>query len=310
MKKKNKGLKPKGLSKNAKLQLQLLAMLLPAFLIILIFNYIPMYGITIAFKDVNIGQSLWGGTWVGLKHFRRLFNSAMFGTIMRNTIVVTLITHFVLWPLPIILAILIHNSNSKRIRKFSQTATYMPHLLSMVVIVSVINLFCNGESGLLNIIRQQMGLENINFLGKEEYFLPIYFISEVWATIGSSAVIYIAALSNVDSQLIEAAMIDGASKIKRIWYIDLPTIMPTVIVLLIMNMGSMLKVGYEKFILLQNDLNMGVSEVLSTYIYKTGLIGGQYSFSAAVNLFQNAIGLVLVLVANKIAKKAADISLF
>ena len=304
------GTKPKKHNKNLKMQLQLWALMLPGLLIVLIFKYIPMYGITIAFKDVNIGQSLWDGAWVGLKHFERLFNSELFGTIFKNTIVVTFITNFVLWPLPIIFALLVHNSKSKIARKFSQTATYLPNLISMVVIVNIINLFCNGETGLLNIIRQQFGLDNISFLGSEEYFLPIYFISEIWATLGANAVIYIAALSSVDTQLIEAAMIDGASKVKRMWHIDIPAIMPTVVVLLIMNMGKMLNVGYEKFLLMQNDLNLGVSEVLSTYIYKTGLLGGQYSFSAAVNLFQNVIGIILVIVANRIAKKTADISLF
>lgn len=300
----------KKLNKNLKLQLQLFALLIPGFLITFIFHYIPMYGITIAFKDVNIGQSIWDGMWVGFKHFERLFNSEIFGIIFKNTLVVTLITNFVLWPLPILFALLVHNCASKVVRKFSQTASYLPYLISMVVVVNIINLFCNGETGLINILRQQFGLENISFLGSEEYFLPIYFISEIWQTMGASAVIYIAALSSVDTQLIEAAMIDGASKVKRIWYIDIPTIMPTIIVLLIMNMGKMLSIGYEKFLLMQNDLNLGVSEVLSTYIYKTGLLGGQYSFSAAVNLFQNVIGIILVIVTNQIAKKATDTSLF
>lgn len=310
MKKNDTGIKRKKISRNAKMQMQLWTFLLPGFLLIFIFSYIPMYGITIAFKDVNIGQSIFEGTWVGFKHFERLFASPMFGTVLKNTLVVNFFTHFVLWPLPIILALLVHNSTSKVIRKFSQTATYLPHLISMVVIVNIINLFCGGEIGLINVVRDMMGLEKVSFLGKAEYFLPIYLISDVWATLGSSAVIYIAALTSVDTQLIEAATIDGASKIKRIWYIDIPTIMPTIVIMLIMNMGNMLKVGYEKFLLLQNDLNLEVAEVLSSYVYKTGLVGGQYSFSTAVHLFQNVIGIILMIVANQIAKKATDSALF
>lgn len=296
--------------KNLKLQLQLFAFLLPGLLVILIFHYIPMYGVTIAFKDVHIGQSLWDGAWVGLKHFERLFKSELFTIILKNTILVTFVNNFLLWPLPILFALLVHNTTSNKIRKFSQTTTYLPHLISTVVVVNIISLFVNGETGLLNIVRQQFGMESIQFLGEEQYFRPIYWISEVWQTLGANAVIYIAALSSVDTQLEEAAMMDGASKIQRMWHIDIPTIKPTIVVMLIMNMGKMLTLGYEKILLMQNDLNLGVSEILGTYIYKTGLVGGQYSFAAAANLFQNLIGLILVIVTNRIAKKVSDISLY
>ncbi|MBQ2921915.1 MAG: sugar ABC transporter permease [Tyzzerella sp.] len=296
--------------RNLKLQLQLFAFLLPGLLVTLIFHYIPMYGVSIAFKDVHIGQSLWEGTWVGFKHFERLFNSELFTIILKNTLIVTFVNNFLLWPLPILFALLVHNSTSNKIRKFSQTTTYLPHLISTVVVINIISLFVNGETGLINIIREQFGMDGIQFLGEEQYFRPIYWISEIWQTLGSNAVIYIAALSSVDTQLEEAAMMDGASKIQRMWYIDIPAIKPTIVVMLIMNMGKMLTLGYEKILLMQNDLNLGVSEILGTYIYKTGLVGGQYSFAAAVNLFQNLIGLVLVVVTNRIAKKVSDISLY
>lgn len=302
--------KKKSMKKGLKLQLQLYALLLPGLILILLFHYVPMYGVTIAFKDVHIGQSLFDGVWVGFKHFERLFNSELFGTILKNTLIITFANNFLLWPLPIIFALLVHNSTSKRIRKVSQTASYLPHLISTVVVINIINLFVNGETGLINIIVRQLGMESIQFMGEEQYFRPIYWISEIWQTLGSNAVIYIAALSSVDTQLEEAAMMDGASKVQRMWHIDLPTIKPTIVVLLIMNMGKMLSLGYEKILLMQNDLNLGVSEILGTYIYKTGLLGGQYSFSAAVNLFQNAIGIVLVIITNRIAKKVSDISLY
>ncbi len=292
-------------------QTQLYAMMLPAILVCFIFSYIPMYGITMAFKDIHVGQSLFDGTWVGFQHFQRLFASPMFTKILRNTLVITLIKNFVLWPLPIIFALLVHNSTSRRIRKFSQTISYLPHLISMVVIVYIISLFCNQQTGLINdFLVKVMGIDGINMLEDPKFYYPIYFISDIWATLGSSAVIYIAALASVDDQLLEAAMVDGASKLQRIWHIELPTIKPTIVILFVMHMGNILKVGYEKSILLQNSLNLEVSETIATYVYKTGLVSAQYGFSSAVNFLQNFVGLIMVLLCNYIAKKLSDTSLF
>ena len=297
--------------KGHKDQWQLFAMMLPAIIVVFTFSYIPMYGVTIAFKDVRVGQGLLEGTWVGFNHFQRLFKSPMFWEIMRNTLIITLVKNFVLLPLPIIFALMVHNSNSKRIRKFSQTISYLPHMISMVVIIYIINLFCDTDSGLINFLLEKvMGMDALNMLEETGFYYPIYFISDIWATLGSSAVIYIAALSGVDEQLLEAAMVDGASKLQRIWHIELPTIRPTIVILLIMHMGNILKVGYEKSLLLQNDLNLEVSETIATYVYKTGLVSSQYGFSSAVNLFQNLVGLLLVVVCNYIAKKYTDSSLF
>lgn len=289
---------------------QLYTMLLPALICLVLFHYVPMYGVTIAFKDIRIGESLWEGTWVGLKHFERLFSSNLFSTIFKNTVVITLIQNFLLWPLPIIFALIVHNCTNNKIRKTVQTVSYLPHLMSVVVVVCIINLFCSQETGLINIVLQKLGLETIYFDGDSKWFLPMYFVSEVWMNMGANAVVYIAALSAVDPQLVEAAQIDGASKLKRIWHIDLPTIRPTIILLLIMSMGKVLTLGYERILLMQNDLNLPVSEIIGTYVYKTGLQGMQYSFSAAVSLFNNVVGLILVLASNYIAKKSADISLF
>ena len=289
---------------------QLYTMLLPALICLIVFHYIPMYGTTIAFKDIRIGQSFWEGTWVGLKHFKRLFSSELFGTIFKNTLVITFIQNFLLWPLPIIFALIVHNCKYKHLRKTVQTVSYLPHLMSIVVVVSIINLFCSLETGLINVILGNLGVDAIYFMGDSKWFLPMYFVSDVWMNLGANAVIYIAALSAVDPQLIEAARIDGASKLKRIWHIDLPTILPTIILLLIMNMGKVLSLGYERILLMQNDLNLGVSEIVGTYVYKIGLQGSQYSFSTAVSLFNNIVGLLLVIISNRIAKKVANISLF
>lgn len=291
-------------------QWQLYVLLLPALLLLLLFHYVPLYGVSIAFKDLAIGDSMFGGEWAGFKHFERFFNSPNFSVILGNTLKITLTEIILTTPLPIILALMIHNSSSKRIRKISQTFSYMPHLLATVVVVTIIELFCRPESGFINIILSKLGLDTVDFLGKKENFVPLYILTNVWQHLGSNAVIYIAALSAVDQEQIEAATIDGANKLQRMWYVDIPTIMPTVVMLTIMKFGSILNVGYEKVLLLQNDLNIGASEIISTYVYKQGLLSAQYSYSAAVSLFNNVVGLILVIIVNKIAKKTADMSLF
>jgi putative aldouronate transport system permease protein len=291
-------------------QWQLWVMLLPGLICLIVFHYIPMYGVTIAFKDLHIGDSLFGGQWVGFKHFIRLFDSDIFPTILKNTLSITMIKNFLLWPIPIIFALIVHNCRNNAVRKTTQTLSYIPYLMSMVVVVSLLELLCNRETGIINVLLQKLGMDSVYFFGENKYFLPMYLISDVWQTMGSSAVIYIAALSAVDPQLVEAAKIDGATKLQRIWYIDLPTIRPTIVILLIMNMGKILSIGYEKVLLMQNDLNLEASEIIGTYVYKSGLVSMQYSFSAAVSLFNNVVGLILLIVANQLAKKATDSALF
>lgn len=302
--------KKKSVFKRLCSQWQLYLMMAPAMLAMIIFHYIPMYGVTIAFKEVNPGQTFFEGAWVGFDNFKRLFNSDLFTIVFRNTLVISLVEHFLLWPLPIIFALLVHNARSNKIRKASQTLSYLPHLLSTVVVVSIIDLMCNHETGIINIILEKFGGEGVFFMGDPNWFRPIYFISGIWTGLGSSAVVYIAALSSVDPQLIEAATIDGANKLQRMWHIDLTTIRPTIIILLIMNMGKLLSVGYEKVLLMQNDLNLPVSEIVGSYVYKTGILGADYGFSTAVSFFNNIIGLILVIVTNAIAKKFSDVSLF
>lgn len=291
-------------------QWQLYVMMAPALLAMIIFHYVPMYGVSIAFREVNPGQTFFEGAWVGLGNFVRLFSSDLFTTVFRNTLIISLVEHFVLWPLPIIFALLVHNARSNKIRKFSQTLSYLPHLLSTVVVVSIIELMCNRETGIINIIIEKLGGDAVFFMGNPSWFRPIYFLSGIWTGMGSSAVVYIAALSSVDPQLIEAATIDGANKLQRMWHIDLATIRPTIIILLIMNMGKLLSVGYEKVLLMQNDLNLPVSEIVGSYVYKTGVLGADYGFSTAVSFFNNIIGLILVIASNAIAKKYSEVSLF
>ena len=291
-------------------QWQLYALLFPGVLIIFVFHYLPLYGATIAFKDLAIGDDMFGGTWVGFKNFERFFMGPYFGMLMTNTLKLTITQMLLTTPIPIIFALMVHNSSNKYVRKLTQTFSYMPHLLATVIVVTIIELFCRQESGLINILLSRFGYDRVDFMGREDMFIPVYIISNVWQGMGSNAVIYIAALSAVDVQLTEAATIDGANKLQRMWHVDIPTIMPTFVMLTIMSFGSILTVGYEKVLLLQNDLNIGASEIISTYVYKQGLISSQFGYSAAVSLFNNVVGLILVLTVNKIAKKTADMSLF
>lgn len=289
---------------------ELYLFMLPAFVLTVVFAYVPMYGVLMAFQDTRIGQSFGDGRWVGLANFLRLFRSSMFWTILRNTLSINLVGLFCGIPLPIILALFLHHAPFRWLKKTAQTASYLPYLLSAVVVVSIINLFCNGEFGLINILLHKLGMAKISFFGKPEWVLPIYVISALWQSTGYSAVIYLAALSAIDPELTEAAMIDGASKLQRMIHIDLKIIQPTIITLLILSVGSLLMMGTDKILLLQTDLNLEASETITTYVYKTGIIGGQYGFATAVGLFNNIGNLILLLSVNAISRKLTQQSLF
>lgn len=287
---------------------ELYLLLLPALAALILFSYVPMYGTLMAFQDVKLGTPIWQNKWVGLKHFKRFFEGAWFGTTIRNTIMISLLSNVLCWPFPLFLAILLHNSTSTKIKKIVQSATYIPYLLSLVLVVSIINLFCSGQTGLINILIGKFGGEKINFFGSPSWVYPLYVISGIWQGTGYGAIIYLASLSGVDAALEEAAMIDGAGKLQRIWHIQLPTILPTVVTMLIMNMGNAFSIGADKMLLLQTDLNLTRSEIIATYVYKTGFVSTQYGFSTAVGIFQSLVNLVVLLLVNKLAAKLTDIS--
>ena len=289
---------------------ELYIFLLPAFVLLIIFSYLPMYGVTMAFKDVPLGKDVWEGTWVGLKHFRRLFTAVSFGAILKNTIVVSLTSSLLGIPLPIVLGLMLHECHFIKLKKVAQTATYIPHLISIVVTVSILNLFCNGSTGLINIIRGNMGLDKIRFFGETRWFVPLYVISALWQGVGYGAVTYLAALSAVDPELVDASKIDGANKLQRIWYIDLQTIKPTIITLFIINIGHIFGASTDKVLLMQTPLNLEVSEVIGTYVYKRGIQSAQYSFSTAVGLFNNVVNFVILVIANFLSKRLTDTYLF
>lgn len=288
---------------------QVYLLLLPAFVITLVFKYFPLYGIQLAFKSMKLGQTIEAARWVGWSNFERFFNTGAFERTMLNTLVIGVST-VLTFPLPLLLALLLHNCVSTGTKKIAQTVTYIPYLVSVTVTMSIVMLFCNGSTGFINIVLKNMGINPIAFFGEDRFVLPLYMISEIWSKTGYNSVIYLAALGSVSSELIDASMIDGCSKLKRIWYIDIPAIMPTIVTLLIMNMGTFFLASTEKMLLLQTDLNIAASETIGTYTYKLGFVNRQYGYSAAVDLFTNIVNFTMLVLSNFIARRVSDSSLF
>ena len=284
-------------------------MMLPALIYVLIFCYQPMYGLQIAFKDYKGVYGIVGSPWVGLTHFISFFKGYYFWRLMKNTLILSLYSMLVSFPFPILLALLL-NEVTPKIRKVSQTILYAPHFISTVVLVGMINVMFSPSIGIVNHAIAALGGDQIYFLAQPGVFRHMYVWSGVWQGTGWGAVIYIAALAGVSPELHEAATIDGASRLQRVIHINLPSILPTIMILLIMRIGSLVNVGYEKVYLLQNDLNQEVSEVISTYVYKRGILNTSYSFTSAVGLFNNLINVALLLLANAFSRKATDTSLF
>lgn len=278
---------------------------------LILFKYWPMYGVQIAFRDYSVSRGINGSEWVGLKHIIRFINAPMFWPVLRNTLIISLYG-LLTFPLPIVLALMLNYLPSRRYRKAIQMVSYAPHFISTVVMVGVLLQFLNKNTGLINLLLQAVGGKTVNFMAKPEYFYHIYQWSGVWQGIGYASIIYIAALSAVSPELHEAAIVDGASIAQRIWHVDLPSILPTVCILLILNCGSLLNVGYEKVFLMQNNLNQKTSEVISTYVYKQGLTAAtpQYSYSSAIGLFVSVINGTMLLLVNRVTKKLSGNGLF
>ena len=288
---------------------QLYILLLPALIYVLVFCYGPMYGIQIAFKNYKGALGIWKSQWVGFKHFIDFFEGYYFWRLLKNTLTLSLYQLIVGFPIPIIVALIL-NETKRKFKKVTQTILYAPHFISTVVLCGMIVTLFSKESGVVNTLMEMAGMERVYFMGEPRAFRHLYVWSAVWQQTGWNAIIYIAALSGVDPSLHEAASIDGASRMQRIIHINIPTIMPTVIITLIMAVGRIASVGYEKAFLLQTSLNVDVSEIISTYVYKRGIVNANYSFSTAVGLFNNVINIILILVANQISKKVSETSLF
>ena len=282
---------------------------------VFIFRYVPIYGIQIAFRDYNPGKGIWGSDWVGFQWFIEFMNNQKFGQYLGNTVILSLYTLVVGFPLPIIYALLLNTVTREKFKKTVQTISYMPHFISTVIFVGILNMVFSPVSGIYGNLYRLLGGTGFpsDFRATSEAFRHLYVWSGVWQSLGWNSIIYISALSGVSAELHEAAQIDGATRWQRMWNIDIPSIMPTIAILLTMRCGTLVSVGFEKVFLMQTTLNTSVSEVLSTYVYKTGFASFKtFSYSSAVGLWNTAINLTLLLIVNGITKKMTegDVSLF
>jgi len=284
-------------------------LLLPALIYLLIFDYGPMYGLQIAFKNYRPSKGFWGSEWVGLDHFIKFVTYPNFWKMLKNTLSITLYS-LSLFPIPIIFALFLNELRNGKFKKIVQMVTYMPHFLSEVVVCSLIILFLNRTFGPINHLVEFLGGTRQNFMGNAAAFPTIFVLSGLWQNFGWNSILYISALSAISMDEVEAAKIDGANRFQVMWHINLPAIMPTIIITFLMRMGGLLSVGYTKILLLQNDLNLETSSVISTYVYKIGLENGQFSYSTAIGLFNNLINVTILLLANKIVKKVTSTGLF
>ncbi len=289
---------------------QLYLFLLPATAFFAIFLYGPMYGLQLAFKDFVAVDGIWGSPWVGLKHFQTFFSSFFFLQTLRNTLTISAYSTLVGFPFPILLALMLNEVGNRRYKKLVQTVSYAPHFISTVVMVGMILIFLHPEYGVANAVLKAFGREPVAFINKGAWFQSIYVWTGVWQSMGWSSVIYFATLASVDPQLHEAAVIDGASRLQRIWHINLPVIMPTAIILFILGAGQIMSVGFEKIYLMQTPLNSGASEVISTYVYKMGVQGGRFSFSTAVGLFNSVVNCLFLVFVNRIAKLISSVGIW
>lgn len=289
---------------------QLVLLLLPALIYLAIFNYWPIYGVQIAFRSYQPAHGFFGSEWLGLRHFYRFLNYPDFWRLIENTISITVYRLAAGFPIPILIAIMINETRNRAFKKTVQLITYIPHFISTVVICGMISLFMDRESGVFNAIGAYFGLQRTAFLTIPDMYPHIHVWSGIWQNTGWGTIIYLAALSQVDTQVTEAAIMDGASRIRRIWHVDIPYIVPTIIIQFLLSVGSLFNVGFEKVLLLQNDLNMETADVISTYVYRVGLINGQFSYTTAIDLFNTVINLTLLILFNAVARKLTETSMF
>ena len=286
----------------------LFTLMLPAIIYVIIFSYGPMYGLIIAFKNFRPKLGYWGSEWVGLQHFRRFLSYPDFWELIRNTLSISIYS-FLTFPIAIIFALLLNEVKNERFKKTVQMVTYAPHFVSTVVLCGMIALFVDRD-GILGRMYEMVTGESQNLLTIPKFFSSIYVWSGVWQGTGWGAIIYMAALAGVPAELVEAARIDGAGRVKVIWHVNIPSILPTIVIMLIMNTGHILSVGFDKIYLLQNNLNLDVSSVVATYTYQIGLIGGQYSYSTAIGLFNTLVNVSMILLSNTICKKLSGTGLW
>lgn len=289
---------------------QLYVLLVPALAYVAVFKYWPMYGVQIAFRNYNPVDGFSGSPWVGLDNFVRFANSYQFSQVIGNTLWIAVLGLLIAFPVPIMLALVVNQLQSERFKKFTQTVLYSPAFISTVVVVGIMFVLLSPRSGMVNNIIKLTGGEPIFFMGSPEWFRPVYVISDIWQNAGFSMIVYLAALASIDPSLHEAAKVDGASKFQRVRHIDLPGIVPVITILFILAIGNLLNVGFEKALLMQTDLNLSASEIIQTYVYHAGLQQAQFSYSAAIGLFNSILNLALLVTFNWIARRTQQTSLW
>ncbi|MDK8238539.1 ABC transporter permease [Actinomyces urogenitalis] len=289
---------------------QLYLLLAPAVIYLIVFKYWPMYGVQIAFRNYNPIDGFMGSEWVGLEHISRFLHSFQFSRVFVNTIAINVLGLVFGFPVPIVLALLINQLGSRRLKSFIQTVLFSPAFISTVVVVGMLFVLLSPRSGLVNNVISLAGGTPVSFMNEEGWFRPIYVLSDIWQNAGFSMIIYLAALAGIDPSLHEAARVDGANRWQRLWHIDLPGIRPVISIMLILAVGNLLNIGFEKALLMQTDLNLGTSQIIQTYVYDVGLKSAQFSYSAAISLFNYVLNMILLLVFNQGAKRAGQTSLF
>ena len=286
------------------------ALVLPGLIFFIIFSYVPMGGVLIAFEDYRPAKGIFGSNWVGFRYFLDFFRSPYFGRLMRNTILISV--YGLLWgfPIPILFALFLNELKNGLFKKLVQTVSYLPHFISVVVLVGMVQSFLNPYDGIVNTMIKALGGTPINFLSEPSWFRTIYVASGIWQDFGYNSIIYLSAISAVDPQLYEAARIDGAKRIQIMFRITLPCILPTAIIMLILNFGGIMNVGFEKVNLLYSPATYETADVISTYVYRRGVLDAQFSFSTAVGLFNSVINLTLMFLVNKISRRVSEVSLW
>lgn len=290
--------------------LVLLTFILPGLIYYITFHYAPMYGVIIAFKEYNPFVGFSDSPWVGVQHFKTFFDSLYFGRLLRNTFLLSFFSLIFGFPMPILFALLMYEIKRGKIRSLVQSISYFPHFISTVVICGLIRQFTATDSGIINALIELFGGTPINFLGTPGWFRSVYIISGIWQGMGWSSIIYYATLTSIDTSLFESADIDGATRLQKIYYISIPALVPTIVTLLLMNLGNLMNVGYEKVLLLYNSSIYETADIISTYVYRQGIVNLQYSFAAAVGLFNSVIGICIIIIFNGISKRMAHTSLW
>ena len=303
-------MKRKAFWKSLRRDRQLVFMLIPVVIFFAVFSYYPLYGILIAFKDYSISRGILGSPWAGLRYFRQFFSSPYFGRLLRNTVLISV--YSLLWgfPIPILFALLLNEFKDGKFKRVIQTVSYLPHFISLVVICGILIDIFSPQGGVVNSLLYSLTGKRINFFGEPEWFRTMYVGSGVWQEFGWNSIIYLAAITGINPDLYEAARIDGAGRLRQIWHVTLPGIKPTILTLLILNLGNIMSEGYEKIILLYSPTTYETADVISTYVYRTGLLSQQYSYAGAVGLFNSAINIAILVLCNFAGKKLFGVGIW